>query len=286
MIHNNMMTGPVQSVSVATAASTNGRTPQVMLNNKMDLMSSVRLARRNQVNVLALWSLLIISCISGLQRGNVSATFCRFLVLTHSISRLLRALSTLSAPFRYLLQTLASGPTSLASGPTPSVEQRLALKLTATSTGPRRAPPQHEPAALPKVHRNPCCNRLFFPCRTHLSARSLVLWLQLIVCWPDQPGISGSVSHDLKPINCLPKTRPISEDEQSEAGIGGLAPNSAQVGPVGGKRMSAPRVTGTGVASKQPPRPPPRAAGVCLEDVDVTEPREANGASTRSPPER
>jgi hypothetical protein len=107
------------------------------------------------------------------------------------------------------------------------------------------------------------------------------------VCmWPNQPGISGPVSHDLKPINCLPKTRPISEDEQSEAGIGGLAPNSAQVGPVGGKRMSAPRVTGTGVASKQPPRPPPRAAGVCLEDVDVTEPREANGASTRSPPER
>jgi hypothetical protein len=102
--------------------------------------------------------------------------------------------------------------------------------------------------------------------------------------WPDQPGISGPVSHDLKPINCLPKSRPISEDELSEAGTGAV--NSAQVGPVGGKRMSAPRVTGTGVASKQPPKPPPRSAGVCLEDVDVTEPREANVSSIRSPPER
>jgi hypothetical protein len=77
MIHNNMMTGPVQGVSVAMAASTSGRTPHVILNNKMDLMSSVRLARRNQVNVLALWSLLIISCFSGMQRGDLSATFCR-----------------------------------------------------------------------------------------------------------------------------------------------------------------------------------------------------------------
>jgi len=94
------------------------------------------------------------------------------------------------------------------------------------------------------------------------------------------------MTHELKPINCLPNTRPTVEDELSETGMSGAVVNSGQLGPFGGKRMSAPRVTGSGVASKQPTRLPPRAGGVCLEDVDVTEPREATGASARSPTER
>lgn len=69
---------------------------------------------------------------------------------------------------------------------------------------------------------------------------------------------------ELKPLNCVPKSRPAPPDE-------------APALHVGGKRIQcnipAPRVTGAGVASKQPVRLPPRPAasqaGLAVEDADV-----------------
>ena len=75
---------------------------------------------------------------------------------------------------------------------------------------------------------------------------------------------SATAVSELKPLNCVPKSRPAPPDE-------------APALHVGGKRIqcnnSAPRVTGAGVASKQPVRLPPRPAasqaGLAVEDADV-----------------
>ena len=81
--HTSIMAGAIQVASVgargpvATATSTSGRTPQVTLNNKMDLMSSVRLARRNQVAVPCPQSMLSYTCFFRMHCRTSSATFAR-----------------------------------------------------------------------------------------------------------------------------------------------------------------------------------------------------------------
>lgn len=104
------------------------------------------------------------------------------------------------------------------------------------------------------------------------------------------PTVSAGGVHELKPINCIANTRAPNPDTVSTGGgahtglqIGG---SGMTLGQVGGKRVVAPKVTGAGVASKQPSRLPPRAAVVCLDDIDVATHRDAQEQPQRSPTER
>ena len=69
---------------------------------------------------------------------------------------------------------------------------------------------------------------------------------------------------ELKPLNCVPKSRPAPPDEAPALHVGGKRIQS---------NIPAPRVTGAGVASKQPvslpPRPAAAQAGLAVEDADV-----------------
>jgi hypothetical protein len=89
---------------------------------------------------------------------------------------------------------------------------------------------------------------------------------------------SGGLVHELKPINCLANTRAPNPDAMLQIGGSGML-----LGQVGGKRVVAPKVTGAGVTSKQPSRLPPRAAVVCLDDVDVSAHRDQPSCE---PPQR
>ena len=98
-------------------------------------------------------------------------------------------------------------------------------------------------------------------------------------------------ANEIKPINCLPisKVSPVSTSSCAAGTqgllVGGSTMTLGQTAQVGGKRITAPRVTGGGVASKQPSRLPPRAAALSLEDVDVST-AQGEASDNRSPADR
>ena len=106
---------------------------------------------------------------------------------------------------------------------------------------------------------------------SHLQAQAQGINTQPPALAGTAPALSKTTSttatsavSELMPLNCVPKSRPAPPDE-------------APALHVGGKRIQcniqAPRVTGAGVASKQPVRLPPRPAasqaGLAVEDADV-----------------